>query len=170
MTKRDFFILIIKLFGLTTLITSLLSVVPSTFGFAIANMDLFSLVWIILALLLTLGLFALLVLKADKVAQFLKLEQGFDDNRIELGSLAAYDILKIGTFIIGGFLILDNIPAFLSHTLFAFKESLAHHPYETNDNFYWAVSAINIMLGFVLIRNYGFVARLLRSKKQNNEE
>lgn len=167
MSKRDFFILIIKLFGLTTIITTLFSVIPNNIGWAIANMNLFALAWIILAVLLTIGLFALLIFKADKVVQLLKLEQGFDDNRIELGSLAAYDIVKIGTFIIGGFLILDNIPAFLSHTLFAFKSSIAHHPYETKDNFYWAVSAINIMLGFVLIKNYSFVAKLLSRMSKN---
>ena len=45
----------------------------------------------------------------------------FDEEKIEIGNLKPTDIIKIGTFIIGGFLILDNIPAFLSHSLFAFK-------------------------------------------------
>lgn len=121
MTKRDFFILVIKLFGLFSLVTSLFSVLPNNISFALMYMDAFSLAWIAVAVFVVIGLFVLLVLRPDKVVSLLRLDKGFDDDRIEVGNLKSSDILKLGIFIIGGLLILDNIPAFLSHTLFAFK-------------------------------------------------
>jgi len=165
MTKRDFFILVIKLFGLMSIVTSLFSVLPSNISFALMDIDAFSLTWIIVAVLIVLGLFVLLVFKSDKVVGLLKLDKGFDEDRIEFGNLNSADIVKIGTFIIGGLLIIDNIPAFLSHTLFAFKGSVVGQVYSTQDKFYWAVSGLNLVIGYLLITNYDFVARLLRTTK-----
>jgi len=118
MTKRDFFILIIKLFGLMTIVTSLFSVLPSNISLILMDIDAFSLIWIAATVIILIGLFVLLVFKADKVVGLLKLDKGFDEEKIELGSLNSTDIIKIGTFIIGGLLIIDSIPAFLSHTRF----------------------------------------------------
>lgn len=169
MTKRDFFVLIIKLFGLTCIITSLFSVIPSNIGFAIVNMDVFSVVWIIFAIIFTIGLFTLLVFKADKVVHLLKLDKGFDDDRIELGKFSAADVVKIGAFIIGGELILYNIPGFLSHTLFAFKGSVAGHSYDAEDNFNWVVSGVKLIVGYLLLTNYKYVAKLFRASKQKDD-
>ena len=166
MTKRDFFILVIKLFGLMSIVTALFSALPSNVSFALLDIDAFSLAWITVAVIMVVGLFSLLVFKSDKIVRLLKLDKGFDDDRIELANLSSEDIVKIGAFIIGGLLILDNIPAFLSHTLFAFKGSVAGQNYGTQDKFYWAVSGLNLALGYLLITNYGFVARLLRTSKR----
>jgi hypothetical protein len=169
MTKRDFFILVIKLFGLMSIVTSLFSVIPSNISFALMDIDIFSLIWITVAVIVVIGLFVLLVFKADKVVELLRLDKGFDDEKIELGSLNSSDIVKIGTFIIGGLLILDNIPGFLSHTLFAFKGSVIGQVYDSKDKFYLTVSGINIILGYLLLTNYSFVVRLLRTENKKNE-
>jgi len=169
MTKRDFFILIIKIFGLLSIVTSLFSVIPSNIFFALMDIDVFSLAWIVVAILVVIGLFVFLVFKADKVVGLLKLDKGFDDERIDLENLNSADIVKIGTFIIGGLLILENIPGFLSHTFFAFKGSVVGQVYDMKDKFYWAVSGFNILLGFLLVTNYSFIARLLRTKNKENE-
>lgn len=169
MTKRDFFISIIKLFGLMSIITTLFSVIPGNFSFALMYMDIFSFVWMAFAIIVVVGLFVFLVFKSDRVVDLLKLDKGFDDEKIELGNLASLDIVKIGTFIIGGLLIIENIPDFLSHTLFAFKGSIVGKVRGEEDNFLWAVSGINILLGFLLITNYSFVARLLKTTNKENE-
>lgn len=121
------------------------------------------------AIIVVVGLFVFLVFKSDRVVDLLKLDKGFDDEKIELGNLASLDIVKIGTFIIGGLLIIENIPDFLSHTLFAFKGSIVGKVRGEEDNFLWAVSGINILLGFLLITNYSFVARLLKTTNKENE-
>jgi hypothetical protein len=167
MTKKDFFVLTIKLFGLFSLVTSIFSVIPSNISFALMDIDILSIIWIMIAATAIGGLFVLLVFKADKVVQALRLDKGFDDNRIELGNLKSIDVIKIGTFIIGGLLLLNNIPGFLSHTLFAFKGKNVGIEYKMEDKFNWAVSAINLIIGYLLLTNYGFVADKIKNKSKN---
>jgi hypothetical protein len=167
MTKRDFFIIIIKLFGLFSVVTSLFSVIPSNISFALMDIDLFSVIWIIAVIVIVIGLFVLLIFKSDKVVKLLKLDKGFDDERIEIGNLNPNSIVKLAVIIIGGLLIIDNIPAFLSHTLYAFKENIIGINYDTMDKFNWAVSGINLVLGFLLLTNYNTVSKILRIKENN---
>ncbi|GEO22945.1 hypothetical protein CQA01_34790 [Cyclobacterium qasimii] len=134
------------------------------------GIDALSILWIAIAIMVVVGLFVALIFKADKVVELLKLDRGFDDDKIEIGSLEPADIIKIGTFIIGGLLILDNIPAFLSHTLFALKGDVVGLEYNNiQDKFNWAVSALNLIIGFLLITNYEFVAKILKTEKTEKE-
>jgi len=167
MTKRDFFILIIKLFGLYILVNSLFYWFASNFSFAIRNFDMFSFIWMVLALVIILGLFVLLIFKSHKVVNLLKLDQNFDDERIEMGNLNPNSIVKLALIIIGGLLIIEGIPAFLSHTLFAFKIDIAGMSYDTMNVFNWAVSGLKIILGFILITNYKAVSNILNIKEKS---
>lgn len=169
MTKRDFFILVIKLFGLMSIVTSLFSIIPSNISLSLMEIDAFSLIWIAITIVTVIGLFVLLVFNADKVVRLLRLDKGFDNEKIELGNLNSAEIVKIGTFIIGGLLILDNIPGFLSHTLFAFKGSVIGQVYDSKDNFNWVISGINIFIGYLLLTNFSFVAKILKMKNKVNE-
>jgi hypothetical protein len=126
------------------------------------DIDALSILWIAIAAFVVVGLFVVLIFKADKVVRLLKLDKGFDDEKIEIGNLKPTDIIKIGTFIIGGLLILDNIPAFLSHSLFAFKGDVIGLEYNSQDKFRWAVSGLNLIIGYLLLTNYDFVAKKLK--------
>ncbi len=97
MTKRDFFILIIKLFGLFSVVTSLFTSLPSHFSFALMDIDAFSLIWIGLTAIVVVGLFILLIFKSDKVVDLLRLDKGFEDDSIAFGNLSSIEIVKIGT-------------------------------------------------------------------------
>lgn len=169
MTKRDFFIVIIKLFGLFSLVTSLFQVLPSNISFILRDMDFIYLIGITLAVLVVLALFVVLIFKADKVVEILKLDKGFDEERIEFGNLNSVEIVKIGCFIIGGLILIENLPYFLNHTLNAFREKVVGMDYSVQDNFYWAVSGINLVLGYLLLTNYTFFAKLLSMKKNEND-
>ena len=169
MSKRDFFILIIKVFGLYSVVKSIFSVLPGNISFAMSNIDFISISWILIAIIVVFGLFIVLIFKADKIVLLLKLDKGFDDEKIDIGNLKSVDIIKIGTFIIGGLLILENIPGFLSHTLFAFKGDIAGIKYNDQDKFYWAVSGVNLLIGFLLLTNYNFVAKMLKRDKSEKD-
>jgi hypothetical protein len=110
MTKRDFFILLIKLFGLFFLIKSLFLIT-----LVLRQLNVLALISFFIGLAVVAGIFWLLIFKADKVVALLRLESGLSDERIELGNIRTGDIIKIGTFVIGGLLIIDNIPQFLHH-------------------------------------------------------
>lgn len=78
--------------------------------FALGHLYTTIVVWAIAVFVVTIGLFWLLTFKADKLVDFLKLEKGFIDDRIELGNLNANNIVKTGTFIIGGLLLIKVFP------------------------------------------------------------
>ncbi|OFX26906.1 MAG: hypothetical protein A2033_17365 [Bacteroidetes bacterium GWA2_31_9] len=167
MTKKDFFILIIKLFGLMSIVTSLFSALPSSIIFLLKDIDFLSIILIVFIIGIVLGLFILLVFKADKLVQLLRLDKGFDDDKIEFGNINSKNIIKIGTFFIGGTLFIESIPAFISLTIFAFKDNLAGLDFGTTDKINWALSALNLIIGYMLITNLNFVAKLLNKDKQD---
>lgn len=166
MTKRDFFILIIKLFGLFSLITSLFSILPSSISFALWEFDIFTAIGVIILSVLIVVLFVLLITKADKVVTILKLSEKFDDDKIEIGNLNPINIVKLAIITIGGLLIINNIPEVLIHTLFAFKDDHSGMTYDTIDKFNWAVSGIKLILGFLLMTNYNSISTFLNTKEK----
>lgn len=168
MTKRDFFILAIKLFGLYFVVATVFSAVPNDFAFALTSPDILALIWVILVLIIVVGLFVILIFKSERIVGLLKLDKGFDDDRIDLGSPKFLDVVKAAVFIIGGLLIIDNIPTFLCYAFIAFKKELSGIIYSGSSEFYWAVSTIKIILGFLLIKNYKSIATLLL--KDHTEE
>jgi hypothetical protein len=89
------------------------------------------------------------------------LEKGFDDDKIDLGNLNALEVIKIGCFIIGGFLFIINIPVFLSHAYIAFQNEIAWNEKTSPDQFELYISGLNVVIGFLLIRNFDVVARIL---------
>lgn len=159
MTKRDFFIVIIKIFGLYLMLNTIFQVIPASF--TIASMDGFdfSIIWFFLGTIILICLFILLIFLADKVVTFLKLDLYFDDDRIDFGKLNSVDIIKIATFIISGLLIINNLPYFVTNTLIVFKNNVRSYNFELTNKFEWAVSGINLILGYFLISNMNFIAQ-----------
>jgi membrane-anchored glycerophosphoryl diester phosphodiesterase (GDPDase) len=166
MTKKDFFILMIKLFGLSSAVTNIFSVIPNNIAYAISYFDLVSILWIAGVSAIIIGLFILLVFKAEAIVEFLRLERGFEETRIELGNLNSSDVIKIGTFIIGGLMIIRNIPWFLSNTYWAFKNDIAGIPNGSKDSFNWAVNGLNLIFGYVLITNYDLIVKRFKRKEE----
>jgi len=166
MTKKDFFILIIKLFGLFSLVSILFSVLPKYVPYFFVEIDIISIIWIVAIIGLSIGLFLVLIFNSERLVKLLKLEKGFDDDRIDFGNLNTTDVIKIGTFIIGGLLLIDNIPIFLYHAFVAFKGEIIGMRYMSQDKYNWAVSLINLIIGYLLLTNYDYVARFFKNRKK----
>ncbi|MFN7486571.1 MAG: hypothetical protein ACK5Q9_08700 [Cyclobacteriaceae bacterium] len=162
MTKRDFFILLIKLFGLFFLIKSLFLIT-----LVLRQPNVLALISFFIGLAVVAGLFWLLIFKADKVVALLRLESGLSDERIELGNIRTGDIIKIGTFVIGGLLIIDNIPQFLHHSYWFVRGNNSEQDFNSSDNYDLVVSGLNILLGYLLATNYAFVSRIINVKKDS---
>lgn len=175
MTKKDFFIVLIKIFGLYSIISILFSTLPGNIAFVISYIEMTGIIWVIMTALVILGMFYLLLIKANKLSEFLKLEKGFDEERIDFGGLKSSDLVKFAILTIGGFLFAENISPFLSHTLFAFKSSIPRgFDQATNqeilkynrieDYVYWASSAFSLFVGFLLVTNYKKLSKYIERK------
>ncbi len=73
MTKKDLFILIIKLFGLYFLIATLFTTLPSNLSIIAMQPGWLTIILVLANALVLIGLFILLIFNASKVAGFLKL-------------------------------------------------------------------------------------------------
>jgi hypothetical protein len=167
MTTRDLFRLIIKIFGLYFVISMIFSGIPSNISYVFREVEVTGILWLVISLIVTFFIFIFLIYKPDKLITWLKLDKGFDDDRIEFQNFNDTNILKLALIIIGGLLLLKNIPGFLSQTLFAFKSSLGNEFDRTTikfgslrDYINWGTSFINILIGYLIVRNYNYLSRL----------
>ena len=177
MTKKDLFRLIIKIFGLYSIITTIFSALPSNISWVIMQIDLAGIIWMIGTVVIIVLLFMFLVYKPDKIIGWLKLDRGFDKDSVEFQNFNSENILKLAVIVIGGILLLKNIPAFLSHTLFAFKSSV-QTDFESNriikygeqkDYIYWLTSFLNIVIRYLILTNYNYISRILKKKNEKND-
>lgn len=162
MTKKDFFSIVIKLFGLYSVIKIVFGVLPGNISFALYGINLVGVLWLLAALAITIGLFILLLFKTETIIRWFKLDKGFDDNMINISNFNAEKLLSLGLIIIGGLLVINNTGAFLSQTLLAFKTNIPEMPGSTSiikftqssQYIAWGTSFINILIGFLLLTNF----------------
>jgi hypothetical protein len=168
MTKKDFFRLVIKIFGLYSVISIIFSVFPSNIFMVLNDIDFVGILWIIGSLLIVGLLFAFLIYKPDKIISWLKLDKGFDDDKIDFQNFNNTNIVKLAVIVIGGIMLIKNIPAFLSHTLFAFKSSAGGYDniftFTLKDYIYWATSFLNIIVGYLMLTNFNYISKILKDK------
>ena len=176
MTKRDFFRIIIKLFGLYALILTVFTYIPSNLSYVTFQFEPIILLWIFGAAALTGLIYILLIRKTDLIINFLKIDKGFDDDRIEFGNFNSQQIMKLALIIIGGFLIIDYLPDFLQYTYLAFKKEVSPSGLnqlekfsfgKTKDYFDWVISGMNLIVGYVLLTNYDRITKWIDGKEKN---
>ena len=160
MTKRDFFRLLIKIFGLYSFIISLFMFLPEMISTFFLYKD-YSYLFISLGGFLVITFFCfLLISKADLIINKLELDKGFDDENIILGNMNSLMILKLAILLVGFFLVIDYVPSFLYHIVNAFKKEVSTYGIDAQkvDYFGLTVSCVNIILGYLLLTNYKRIA------------
>jgi len=178
MTKRDFFRMIIKLFGLYSLILSVFNYIPSSFSSLIATNFKISFVFMFLGVLATtIFIYVLLILKTDTIIRVLKIDRGFDDDNIMIGNFNEVSIFKFAIILFGGFLTITYLPDFLYYCYFALKKAVApeglsdvidYFPYSPKvDYFKWIISGTNIIIGYLFLTNYSRITNWLSHKTKN---
>src|SRR5690606_26990278 len=107
---------------------------------------------------------------------FLKIDQGFDDERIEFGNFSSQKIMQLALILIGGFLIIDYLPDFLQFTYLAFKKEVSPSGLnlmedltfgKTKDYFDWVISGMNLIVGYLLLTNYSRITEWINKKQKN---
>ncbi|HYG20788.1 MAG TPA: hypothetical protein VD816_17745 [Ohtaekwangia sp.] len=171
MTKRDFFRIILKIFGLYFFIHTIFTALPNNLIFSINYLSgndasVYLLLWILLSVIVTGGLFILLIFQADKIIALLKLDTGYDQADIRVENFNDENIIKLGSVLIGGLLITDNVPVFLSHLHTYILEQNEEMYMGTNNNFGWITSVVNIFMGYLLLSNYQWIGKILKSKQK----
>jgi predicted acetyltransferase len=166
MTKRDFFIIMLKLLGLYAVIQLIFtqlpySVVSVFFGeSSFRNGNFFDMLVSLVTGIFALWLLYTILVKPMTIINFFGLDKGFDEDRIEFGQLSRLDVLKIGIVILGGYLFLNNIIDFVVQCYYGLDKYISNHKPITRFYFSsWLVYGLNSILGFVLLSKYASIAK-----------
>jgi hypothetical protein len=153
MTNKDFFRLMIKLFGLYQFLLLIFTFLPSNLQLLFNDFfSIGSIISIILITLFILAVYYVFVKNPDLIINFFKLDRGFDKNEITVSNLNSDTILQIGMVLIGGFLIVDNLGYFISSFITYFKISYMKENFESLKNFEALIlGGVNLISGFCLI-------------------
>ncbi|WP_299333964.1 hypothetical protein [uncultured Psychroserpens sp.] len=174
MTKRDFFRILIKLFALYSLILTVFYWIPSNYIYTIYEFELLPVLSLLLFTLLAVLFYYALIKYTDNIINLTKVDKGFDDEFIKLGDLKTKQILMLGIILIGGFLLITNLTDFIQYTFLAFKDkvsaksdylfSITEEFGSPDDYFNWTYSAMNIILGYLLLTNHNRISNWLEKK------
>ncbi len=168
MTKKDFFIIIIRLFGLYLLIGVLFNSISISLPYILNSSDVISYVIVLISTLIPLALFILLIFKAENIINLLKLDKGFDEERIDFGNIEAIHILKIAVFILGGIILVDNIPIFINHIVNSLESRINSDNMNSYPKYYWIASFIKIIIGYLFVTYFDIISQKLL--KNNSED
>jgi hypothetical protein len=167
MTTRDFFILIIKLFGLYSIIITLFSVLPGSLGLIGMYPGYTPYVVMVASVAFAVFLLVVLIFKAPHLVRLLKLEKDFDSDYINMGDLNTDAIIKIAAFILGGLLIVRNLPHFVQQLIVEFGERVQSMYAQNTGNWDVWVYGFNVLIGFLLITNLDAIVRIFNSSKKS---
>src|SRR5690606_41919092 len=119
MTKRDFFRIIIKLFGLYFFIQIIFSVFPSQTYIYFSTIDnsdkIVVIIYSLFVLFISLGILYFLIKNPVKIINYLRFDKKFDTETIVIKNIASSNLIVLGLLIMGGLLILDNITYLFSN-------------------------------------------------------
>ena len=174
MTKTDLFRVIIKIFGIYCFIDALFQMIPNlSYSGGFYSMSL----KVSLIFLLVTGLIAyFLLFHTDRIIKFLQLDRGFDFDNIGIGNLKSDGLFKFALIFIGLLLVVDNVGQFLNFCYLAFKKQVSSTGLDEIDGFmleqqldynWWIVSALNVVMGIIILTNYKRIAKLFVKKEKN---
>lgn len=176
MSKRDLFKIILKLYGITLVLSLFyfISVLFSNFQLiSDGNFDWFYLT----AAIVNLGLLYILVFEPGRIVSIFKLDQGFDDDRVDNLNLDSYILTKVVLIGMATYLIVFNLADCISQIVYAFKDSVnpnqldslfnSMSPTSANYNLLFN-SSLQIAIGFLLLTNHVRLSRWLEKLNKKN--
>jgi len=188
MTKKDFFRIIVKLFGLylfLQIITNIYTFIPFISFFDNATFSLSSIKDFVnlLLILIPLGVLLLLnynlIFKTDSIIKLFQLTKGYDDDTIHFSALNTALLASFASIFIGMYLFFSNIRYLIIDIFKIFTARISQNDYETGINnlingmnnnvnfgsiFY---TFIQVGIGYLLISNHKKISNWIIEKNKD---
>ena len=174
MTKRDFFIILIRVFALYSIILTVFSWIPSNLMYSFFEFEsVFILAAALIFTLISILFYYLILRNTDRIINFLGIDKGFDDSKIHLSDFNSTKVLMLGIILIGGFLIVSEFSRLIEYSFIAFKNEIdtgqlyvfPTGPANQNPNVLeWILSGVNFFVGYLLLTNHTRVAKWILKK------
>jgi hypothetical protein len=171
MTKRDFFIVLIRVFALFLLLSTFFGVVPSLLPYSYSGSLWYFAITVLVTFAVLVGIFVVLLQHTGKVVDRLKLAKGYDDDRIELGNPNKVMLIRLAILFGGTYLIVDRLPFALLGIFAIFRKNI--NSYEAisfdapADNTRLLLNILSIVMGYLLIANNGKLANWMERKTKS---
>ncbi|MES2587555.1 MAG: hypothetical protein V4622_01165 [Bacteroidota bacterium] len=177
MTKRDLFKIILKLYGLYSIIEVIIQIPNISFYLYYDSGNEFN--WLVLTVpLVSILIIFVLLFKPEIIIGLFKLDKGFENNEVPITSFDGRGIAKIALIIIAVYLIVINIGDFISQVVFSFKESVSRNSLDSlletfnpNPVNYQVMinSAICLLVGFILLTNHTRLSKWIEKINNKND-
>ena len=169
MKTKDFFTLMVKLFGLYSLIISVFSLLPQSISLvAIGWESKWYILVLLTGILLTILMYYLFIRNANIIVEFLKIDRGFEKDEIDFSQFKEDAIVKVAFIILGGILLIESLPAFIGETLRAINVDSNYDVFKTADYPFWLLHFIKLILSLGLIFYYRRIQLFLFNRKSES--
>ncbi|MEC4114116.1 hypothetical protein VSO92_08350 [Myroides pelagicus] len=165
------FTLFIKLTGFSTVLSSLLSLLNVGLVYLFGEQTYLKVMNIGVGQdLLFIFLGVLLMYYADKLVSVFNLSKGFIDQTIALEGITSTDVVKIGVFIMGGYLLLDNISFVITAVIQRFSASASESHISIFTNYDLVKAGLNLVLAYLMLTNFSAIAKWFVQKGTEEKE
>lgn len=169
MTKRDFFILTIRLFGMMSMVTLVMTVLSGYVSIIYADVAAFGIATICFLLIVIFAIFLLIVQYAPKIVEILKLDSGFDNDKIEFGNFSPRDVVRIGSYIVGAPIFISAFSEIIYFLVRSFGNEVGDYVENLGGRSVLLENGIRLIIGFLLITKYEVVANFLVKQDKAEE-
>lgn len=151
------------------LVTITITTIPGYMSLIYTEYETVGMIAYIGSILFSVTLFIVLIFYANTIVDLLKLEKGFQEDRIDLGNLKASDIIKIGTFIIGGPMMINGISELLYILITSFRSEVSMYMEPQSTDPIWIYYVIQVVLGYLFITQYHTIAKILNQNEKQHK-
>ncbi|MVX36380.1 hypothetical protein [Myroides sp. LoEW2-1] len=112
--------------------------------------------------------FTVVMLYGDKIVNLFRLGKGYESDKIEISNLTTVDIVKVGVFIIGAMLIVNNLPYMITWVIQRFTAAVRNENMPSYNQYAAFTAFANLVLGFILLTNFSRIGKwFVKWNKEN---
>jgi hypothetical protein len=141
--------------------------------FSTTNAGWMGIIYSVVMLSILVFLFFVLIFKSDTIIDLLKLDKGFDEERIEFQNFNIENIMMLAIILIGATMILDNVATFLNQIYLGVKVFVSNQSdlvtINGQSSYHLILSSTKIILGYALLTNYPAVSKFLMKITQKKD-
>ncbi len=171
MTPRSLFNIIIKVLGIFLIKDILVTIpqLPASLSFFASEDTRPEALWTLLGvagvLFVEIAICYWLIFKTDRIITILKLDRGFDQETIPI-NMHRSTILKIAIIVIGGYLLVNEIPNFCWQIISYFQEKRMTYGVTKPKIQYAVIAGVKIVIGILLIAEQKLIVNLIERQRK----
>lgn len=165
MSPRDFFRVVLKILALLVLITGIVPLLFNVFGWYVG--ELYANFLSIGLILIYVLLIYFIVIKADSIINWLKLDSGYDSDFFTIGKLNDSRLISLAIIIVGLYLCFSSLPVLLQESFILFKSKVAYNLIKSenyNQDYYFYYNIIQFFVGLLIVASRKQISNLFTSK------